>query len=307
MKGLVTGKPAMVIRAAGGVPVGSEMDTGYAYMKAVLGFIGFTDVRLLAISGTGDPTGLQTLLETKCKEATGLATKFVFDANAKIDGGAPASEEEKDAPASAPIKKEAKVLFVTASPMGENSATKTASTKFLEILKEQVKVDVTTLDLASGLPDFTASRVQAKFATWGGGKDACPESAKADWQVSIGFIEQLKAADVYVFAVPMWNLTIPYQLKQWLDHVVQPHQTFNPASNTGLLEGKRAFVVACSGNGLIGSPVDHLSPYMKQILGFIGVTDVAITAVKNKEAADDAVLELSKLCCLSGEAKSAGA
>jgi len=295
LKGLVTGKPAMVIRAAGGVPVGSEMDTGYAYMKAVLGFIGFTDVRLLPITGTANQDALPALLKEKCGEAEGLAAKFVFDADAKPGEAAYQGDFPKAEPAA--VKKGAKVLFVTASPMGENSATKTASTKFLNILKEKAEVEVTTLDLADdSLPDFSASRVQAKFATWGGGKDACPESVKSEWLASTKFMEQLQLADVYVFAVPMWNLTIPYRLKQWLDHVVQPHQTFDPATNTGLLKEKRAFVVACSGNGLIGSPVDHLTPYMKQILGMIGVNDVAVTAVKNLDAADEAVTELTGLC-----------
>jgi len=190
----------------------------------------------------------------------------------------------------------AKVLFVTASPMGDNSATKTAATKFVDILKEKAKVEVTTLDLADGIPDFSAARVQAKFATWGGGKDACPDAVKAEWQVSIKLMEQLHSADVYVFAFPMWNLTIPYSVKQWLDHVVQPHQTFDPATFNGLLKGKRAFVAACSGNGLLGSPMDHHTPYLQQVLGMIGVTDVAFIAVKNKEAADEAVAEMTALC-----------
>lgn len=87
-------------------------------------------------------------------------------------------------------------------------------------------------------------------------------------------------------------------MKQWFDHVVQPHQTFDPATNKGLLEGKRAFVVACSGNGLIGSPVDHLTPYMTQILGFMGVSNTSVVAVKNAKESQDAVDELTKLCSL---------
>lgn len=296
-KGLVTGRPAMVIRAAGGVPVGSEMDTGYAYMRAVLGFIGFTDVRLLAINGTANPDGdLSALLEEKNFKLRNLALEFVFDKNAKI-GEAASPAVSKPEPSA--VKEGAKVLFVSASPMGENSATKTASTMFLDILKEKAKVEVTTLDLAADdMPDFGAARVQAKFATWAGGKDACPESVKSEWLASTKFIEQLQLADLYVFAVPMWNLTIPYRMKQWLDHVVQPHQTFDPVENKGLLNGKRAFVVACSGNGLIGSQLDHLTPYMKQVLGFMGVTDVAVTAVKNLGAAGEAAAELSALCSL---------
>jgi len=298
MNGLVTGKPAMVIRAAGGAPVGSEVDTGYSYLKQVLSFIGFTDVRLLAVSGTANPAGLGALLEEKSKEAAELAVKFEFDAGAKVEQLEGAPKPPAVGGTSAAIKEGAKVLFVTSSPMGDYSATRAASTKFLEVLKEKAKVTVTTVDLGEGVPDFTAARVQAKFATWAGGKDSCPEPLKAEWQTSTAFIDQLKDADVYVFAVPMWNLTIPYTLKAWLDHIVQPHQTFDPATYKGLLEGKRAFVVACSVNGLCGSPMDHLTPYMQQILGLVGVTDVAYTHVKSKDAADEAVTELSALCAL---------
>jgi len=297
MNGLVTGKPAMVIRASGGAPVGSEADTGYTYLKTILSFIGFTDVRLLAISGTANPDGLPKLLEEKSKEAAELAIKFNFDADAKIEGATKGPEVTKPTPAA--IKQGAKVLFITASPMDAMSATKTASTKFLEVLKETSKVEVTTVDLVDGkLTEFTAARVQAKFATWAGGKDACPDAVKAEWEVSTALIEQLKAADIYIFAVPMWNLTIPYTLKQWLDHVIQPHQTFDPATYKGLLDGKRAFVVAASGNGLCGGPMDHLTPYMQQALGFVGVSDVSYTYVKSKDAADEAVAELKGLCAL---------
>lgn len=295
VEGLVTGKPAMIIRAAGGVPVGSDMDTGCAYMKAILSFMGFTDIRLLGITGTANPDGLGKLLEEKGKEAADLAANFEFDDKAKVEGPSKGPDIPKSEGA---VKEGSKVLFVTASPLGEMSATKGASTKFLEMLKEKSKAEITTLDLSDGkLADFTAARVQAKFATFAG-KDKCPDDLKKEWEVSTNLIDQLKGHDVYVFAVPMWNLAIPFSLKQWLDHVVQPHQTFDPAENKGLLEGKRAFVVACSGNGLIGSPVDHLTPYMKQILGFIGVSDVSVVAVKNAKETQEAVDELTKLCSL---------
>merc|ERR1711924_46982 len=99
------------------------------------------------------------------------AAKFVFDADAKL--GEAAYQGDFPKAEYAAVKQGAKVLFVTASPMGEGSATKKASRKFLDVLEQKAGVKVTTLDLADdSLPDFSASRVQAKFATWGGGKDA---------------------------------------------------------------------------------------------------------------------------------------
>lgn len=297
MTGLVTGKPCCVIRAAGGTPVGSEVDTGYQYLQAVLGFIGFTDIRLLGISGTANPAGLKQLLEDKSKEAVELAAEFEFDPAAKIVSNFKAPEVSNPAPAA--VKEGAKVLLITSSPMGDNSASLTASKKFLDVLKEKVDVAVETLDLSDGtMEEFTAARVQAKFATWGGGKDAYPEAVKKEWEYTATLIEQFKAADVIVFAVPMWNLSIPYTLKKWIDHIVQPHQTFDPATYAGLVQGKRAFVVAASGNGLMGGPLDHITGYLQKVLGLCGVTDVSFTYVKNHAAAQEAADELTKLAAL---------
>mmetsp|Transcript_19722 Transcript_19722/g.62004 ORF Transcript_19722/g.62004 Transcript_19722/m.62004 type:complete len:190 (+) Transcript_19722:3-572(+) len=188
------------------------------------------------------------------------------------------------------------------------SATGRASAGLLAALKEKdSSVEVTDLNLFEcGLQPFEALRVQSKFATWGGGKDfeIQDAAAKKEWDYTKALIEQFKAADVYVFDVPMWNLFVPYTFKQYLDHIVQPHQTFNPATNSGLLEGKRAFVVAASGNGLLGSPVDHITPYMKNILGFMGVTDVSYTFVNGTAGPDSdaavngAIESLKSLACL---------
>lgn len=295
-KGMVTGKPAVLISAAGGVPVGSDMDAGYKYMRAILSFMGFTDVRLLGITGTANPEALPKLLEDKSKEAAEIAAKFDFDAEAKVEV---TSGAEKSTPVPAPIKEGARVLFVTASPMGELSATKAACAKFLDMLVEKAKAQVTTLDVSDGkLAPFTATRVQAKFATWGGGP--APEDSRLEWDVTTGLIEQFKSADIYVFAAPMWNLSLPYSLKQVFDHILQPHQTFDPGAMTGLLEGKRAFVVAAAGTyDLLGGPLDHLTAYMKQALGFAGVSDVSFVYLKNRDAAQEGADTLSRLCELS--------
>mmetsp|Transcript_50762 Transcript_50762/g.93915 ORF Transcript_50762/g.93915 Transcript_50762/m.93915 type:complete len:477 (+) Transcript_50762:63-1493(+) len=289
VKGMVTGKPILFIRASGGVPIESDIDFGTKYLKAIFSFIGFTDMRVLGISPTANQEGLPALLEEKSKEAAGVAANFEFNADAKPDPPVATTLPESTP---AEIKEGSKVLLITSSPLGDYSVTLGASKEFLKVLEEKSKATVTTLDLSDGkMEPFTAARVQGKFATWGGGKDAAKDNK--EWAVTTALIEQMKDADVYVFAVPMWNLAIPYQLKLWLDHVVQPHQTFNPMTNSGLLEGKRAFVIASSGNGLLGSPVDHVTPFMQGILGFIGVSDVTFSLInKGKEGIAEAVTKL---------------
>merc|ERR1719382_2108910 len=100
------------------------MDIGTKYLKAVFGFIGFTDMRVLGIAGTANQEGLPALLEAKSKEAAELAAKFEFDSEAK-----PAAPEDVATaePQPSELKEGAKVLFVTSSPMGDHSATRSAS------------------------------------------------------------------------------------------------------------------------------------------------------------------------------------
>jgi len=77
----------------------------------------------------------------------------------------------------------------------------------------------------------------------------------------------------------------------YLDHIIQPHSTFNPATYAGLLKDKRAVVVATAGGPTLNGPMDATIPYMKQALGFIGVQDVAVVAVNGtaSPAAADAI------------------
>lgn len=288
LKGLVCGKPLLFIRASGGVPVGSDMDVGTKYLKAVFSFIGFTDMRVLGISGTANQEGLPALLEQKSKEAAEIAASFTFDAEAKPD-----SFDAPEVPEVVPkeVTPGSKVLLITSSPMGAMSISLGASQEFVKLLEQETKANVTTIDLSNGeMEPFTASRVQAKFTTWGGGKEAAKEDK--EWAVTTKLMDQFKEADVYVFAVPMWNLGVPNQLKLYFDHIVQPHQTFDPATNGGLLEGKRAFVIASSGNNLLGTPFDHVTPFMKLILGFMGVSDVTYSFVKGKDGIPEAVNQL---------------
>src|SRR5260370_8142945 len=99
-------------------------------------------------------------------------------------------------------------------------------------------------------------------------------------------IAELERADEYVFGVAMYNFSIPSVLKLWVDQIVRSGRTFAYAESgpQGLLRGKKATILTASGGVYeAGTPAGALSfidPYLKTVLGFVGVTDVtSVTAV----------------------------
>ncbi|QAY92211.1 FMN-dependent NADH-azoreductase [Pseudomonas sp. ACM7] len=88
--------------------------------------------------------------------------------------------------------------------------------------------------------------------------------------------DELLAADVLVMAAPMYNFAIPSTLKAWLDHVLRAGVTFKYTDTgpQGLLSGKCAYVLTARGGIYAGSPADHQEPYLRQVMGFIGIHDV---------------------------------
>jgi len=91
-------------------------------------------------------------------------------------------------------------------------------------------------------------------------------------------IAELKAADVVLIGAPMYNFTVPSQLKSWFDHVARAGVTFRytAAGPEGLLTGKRAVLVTTRGGRHRGAPQDHVVPYVTTMLAFIGITELEI-------------------------------
>ncbi|AUG39749.1 FMN-dependent NADH-azoreductase [Pseudomonas chlororaphis] len=102
------------------------------------------------------------------------------------------------------------------------------------------------------------------------------ESEEASLQRSNELTDELLAADVLVMAAPMYNFAIPSTLKAWLDHVLRAGVTFKYTATgpQGLLNDKRAYVLTARGGIYAGSTADHQEPYLRQVMGFIGIHDV---------------------------------
>ena len=92
---------------------------------------------------------------------------------------------------------------------------------------------------------------------------------------SDALVAELKAADVLVLGLPMYNFGVPSQLKAYFDHVARAGVTFKYTEKgaVGLLTGK-AYVFAARGGLYRGTPADTQTPYVRDFLAFLGITDV---------------------------------
>jgi FMN-dependent NADH-azoreductase len=138
---------------------------------------------------------------------------------------------------------------------------------------------ITTLDLTKNPVPFVSS-------PWVEGAFTAPEGhspeAKAAMEVSNGYVNQLLAADQILITTPMYNLSIPAALKAWIDQIVRVGRTFSMDPEThafkGLATGKKVTIVVSSGSdfrpGTPAAGYNFAEPYLRAILGFIGLTDV---------------------------------
>lgn len=95
-------------------------------------------------------------------------------------------------------------------------------------------------------------------------------------KLSDTLIAELKAADIIVFGVPMYNFSIPSTLKAYFDLIVRPGQTIDYTDNgtVGLIKGKKAFVITTGGGDHQNTVRDFQGPYLKFILNYIGISNV---------------------------------
>jgi FMN-dependent NADH-azoreductase len=179
-----------------------------------------------------------------------------------------------------PGARPSQVLFVTASPRGEDSFSVSLAEAFLvRYARERPDAEVDRLDAFTDLAPFGAAHAQAKMAVIA--RQPVPEAAAVGWQQVLDIAARVRAADLLLFAVPMWNGGIPWALKLFIDIVTQPGIAFrfDPASGyTGLLGGRRAVTIYTSRVYAPGAApafgIDHHSTYLRWWLQYCGITDI---------------------------------
>lgn len=161
------------------------------------------------------------------------------------------------------------VLRLDGSMRHDGSTTRNLTDRVIERLSPDT---VTVRDLTQGVGFVDADWIAANFT------DPAERSAEQTARLaeSDELIAELKAADTIVIGVPVYNFGVPAALKAWVDMIARARVTFRYSENgpVGLLEGKRAIIVAASGGMPLGSDIDFATPYLRHVLGFVGITNV---------------------------------
>ncbi len=163
-------------------------------------------------------------------------------------------------------------LLIQSSARTEGSVTRKLARK----LAEGFGAPVATRDISNGLPVISADWVAANGTDPSERSDAQREVLSQ----SDSLVAELRDADRIVISAPLYNFSIPASLKSWIDLVARARETFRYTETgpEGLLKGKKAYIVAASGGVPVGSPVDFATPYLRHVLGFLGIDDVNIIA-----------------------------
>lgn len=191
------------------------------------------------------------------------------------------------------------ILCVNSSMRQEGSRSRALASAVVKQLSQlHQDAAVVERDLSDGVQFINANWIEANFTA----PDARTPRQKAELEYSDVLFNELLAADFLVIAAPIYNFGIPAALKAWVDMVVRAKQAFTYAEDgpKGLLHGKKAYLVVTSGGTKAGSEVDYASPYLKHILGFVGITDVVLidsdlAGVDAATADEDALLKIARL------------
>ena len=170
------------------------------------------------------------------------------------------------------------LLSVEVSPRGERSISRALGRRFVAHW-QQAHPDGTVIHrdlMAPTIPYRDNDWIAGVYAPAGVPRTPAMQTALA---LSSELITELQAADHLLISTPMYNSTVPAALKSWLDYVVRPGYTFKLAQGwPGLLEDKKTKLLVISRDfytlGTSTAEADLVSPVLRRVLGFMGITDV---------------------------------
>ena len=165
------------------------------------------------------------------------------------------------------------VLRITTSILGEGSVSSLLMDELLAGLSTQEPFNILERNFANeAIPHLDGAWLQA-ISTAAVDRDQ-QQREKADFSDQL--IAELQDADIVLIALPMYNFSLPSMLKAWVDHIARAGVTFKYTETgpVGLLEGKQAYLVTAMGGIHEPGVTDFLRPYMKQIMSFVGISDV---------------------------------
>lgn len=145
----------------------------------------------------------------------------------------------------------------------------TGSGKYSEVIYRDVvknEIQHLTADIAAGFRPLSYAVAETAFD-------------KSEQSLSQQLVTEFLASDIIVIGAPMYNFSVPSQLKAWLDRIAQPGKTFNYTSSgpIGLAGGKKVIVVSARGGFYHQTPLqsmDFQENYLASFFGFLGISDI---------------------------------
>ena len=199
------------------------------------------------------------------------------------------------------------LLHIDSSILGGNSVSRQFTAQIVASWRAaHPATEVSYLDLAVETPShFSADAMGFRLPP---SSEQLSEVQKRENAISEALVSQFLAADVLVIGAPLYNFTIPTQLKAWIDRIAQVGRTFKYTDKGAVgLAGGKTVIVASTRGGMYstsdaGNAMEHQESYLKTIFGFFGVTDVRFVRAEGLamgEAAKAAALALAKLDVLT--------
>lgn len=180
-----------------------------------------------------------------------------------------------------------KLLHIDASPRTVRSITRRLSSGFVKSLRlKNGELRVVHRDVGHHPPPFISD-------AWAGAAFSQAErndpAMKGILHHSDELAQEVLNCDALVIASPMHNFTISASLKAWIDHIVRADLTFKITEQgpVPLVHGKKALVVTSRGGYVAGTAYDFQEPYLRTILGFIGITDVTFVHTEGVNSSDE--------------------
>ncbi|WP_411036038.1 FMN-dependent NADH-azoreductase [Shinella sp. BYT-45] len=186
------------------------------------------------------------------------------------------------------------VLHIDSGILGDHSVSRRLTAAVVAQIKaEQPGATITYRDLvADPLPHLSGAHLMAANAN----PKEIDAGIAADVAENHAVLEEFLAADVVVLGVPMYNFSLPSQLKAWIDRVAVAGKTFRYTAEgpEGLAKGKKVIVVSTRGGHYSAGPaaaMDHQESYLKAVLGFFGITDVEVVRAEGLNLGPDSKIE----------------
>ena len=186
-----------------------------------------------------------------------------------------------------------KLLHIDSSPLGGQSVSRELTRRTVaQWVATHPGTQVEHLDLATDAPNHL--NIDSLGFRLGLDHASLSETQKRENALSEKLVSQFLAADVIVVGAPMYNFSVPSQLKAWIDRIAQAGRTFKYTEKgpVGLAGGKTVIVASTRGGAYSTNPalafLDHQESYLKAVFGFLGVTDVRFVRAEGVAMGDAA-------------------